>query len=263
MPIRKAGVGKTTTAVALGGLLAGEGKRVLLVDLDPQGSMTSYFGHDPDTLQGSMHDIFSSVLKADGRREVSAELPAQLLRETTCPGLMLLAASTLQATLERKMAGVEGMGLVLRKTLEHLRGEFDVVLLDNTPVLGVLLINSLAACERIIIPVQTEFLALKGLERMLHTLTMVMRSQRRLLPYTIVPTMFDRRTSASIKSLRRIKNDYPTTSWRYAIPVDTRFRDASQAALVPSMFDSATHGVKAYERLMKDIFSATELKGAT
>ncbi|GAA3948272.1 ParA family protein [Allohahella marinimesophila] len=260
---QKGGVGKTTTAVALGGLLAGQGKRVLLVDLDPQGSLTSYFGHDPDTLQGSVHDIFTSVLNPDGRREVPADLPAQLLRDTTCPGLMLLPASTLQATLERKLAGVEGMGLVLRKALGHLRDEFDFVLLDNTPVLGVLLINSLAACERILIPVQTEFLALMGLERMLHTLTMVMRSQKRLLPYIIVPTMFDRRTGASIKSLRRIKHDYPETAWRYAIPIDTRFRDASQAGLVPSLFDPSTHGVKAYTRLLQDLIGTIEDTGLT
>ena len=169
---QKGGVGKTTSVVALGGLLAESGKRVLVVDLDPHGSLTSWFGYDPDTIAHSVFDLFQHQGKVpDG-------LPAQLITGTSCPGLSLLPASTALATLERRMVGVEGMGLIVSRALTQLWDDFDYVLLDNTPSLGVLMVNALAAAQHLIIPVQTEFLAIKGLERMLHTLTMIMRSQK-------------------------------------------------------------------------------------
>lgn len=247
---QKGGVGKTTTAVTLGGLLAQQGKRVLLVDLDPHGSMTSYFGYDPDDIEDSVYTLFQN----DGK--VDAETSRRVIQPTSLPGLSLLPASTLQATLERKMVGVEGMGLVISRTLAHLWDDFDFAFLDNTPVLGVLLINALAACQHILIPVQTEFLALKGLERMLHTLDMVARSQRHDLSYTIVPTLFDRRTQASLQSFRTLRKDYREHCWRFAIPVDTKFRDASRAGVVPSVLDPLTHGVRGYQHLLDDLLQA-------
>jgi chromosome partitioning protein len=173
--------------------------------------------------------------------------------------MSLLPASTALATLERKMVGVEGMGLIISRALAQLWDDFDYVLLDNTPSLGVLMVNALAAAQHLIIPVQTEFLAIKGLERMLHTLEMIMRSQKNSLSYTIVPTLFDRRTQASVKSLNQLRKSYPDTLWRFAIPVDTKFRDASQAGITPSVLDPATQGVRAYARLLNDL---PELTGA-
>jgi chromosome partitioning protein len=240
--------------VSLGGLLAERGKRVLVVDLDPHGSLTSWFGYDPDTISHSVFDLFQHQGK------VPPGLPAQLITDTGTDGLSLMPASTALATLERKMVGVEGMGLIVSRALAQLWDDFDYVLLDNTPSLGVLMVNALAAAQHLIIPVQTEFLAIKGLERMLHTLEMIMRSQKNVLSYTIVPTLFDRRTQASVKSLNQLRKAYPESLWRFAIPVDTKFRDASQAGVPPSALDSQTHGVRAYARLLGDL---PELAGAT
>lgn len=248
---QKGGVGKTTSVVALGGLLAESGKRVLVVDLDPHGSLTSWFGYDPDTIAHSVFDLFQHQGK------VPEGLPAQLITETSCPGLSLLPASTALATLERRMVGVEGMGLIISRALTQLWDDFDYVLLDNTPSLGVLMVNSLAAAQHLIIPVQTEFLAIKGLERMLHTLTMIMRSQQKQLSYTIVPTLFDRRTQASVKSLNQLRKTHSDNLWRFAIPVDTKFRDASQAGVIPSSVDAETHGVRGYARLLGDLQEIT------
>jgi chromosome partitioning protein len=251
---QKGGVGKTTSVVALGGLLAERGKRVLVVDLDPHGSLTSWFGHDPDTISHSVFDLFQHQGK------VPEGLPAQLIAETGSQGLSLLPASTALATLERRMVGVEGMGLIISRALAQLWDDFDYVLLDNTPSLGVLMVNALAAAQHLIIPVQTEFLAIKGLERMLHTLEMIMRSQKNPLSYTIVPTLFDRRTQASVKGLNQLRKSYPDSLWRFAIPVDTRFRDASQAGVTPSAFDSDTHGVRAYARLLNDLTESVSVR---
>lgn len=248
---QKGGVGKTTTVVTLGGLLAARGKRVLVVDLDPHGSLTSWFGHDPDRLSHSLFDLFQH------NGSVPDGLPAQLVTDTHFEGLSLLPASSALATLERKMVGVEGMGLILSRALTQLWDDFDFVLLDNTPSLGVLMVNALAASQRLIVPVQTEFLAMKGLERMLNTLRMIMRSRSNALPFTIVPTLYDRRTQASVKSLNELRKQYPEELWRFAVPVDTRFRDASQAGQVPSTYSPESQGTRAYGRLLDDLLAMT------
>ncbi len=244
---QKGGVGKTTSTVALAGLLADAGRRVLVVDLDPHGSLTSYFGYDPDTLENSCYDLFT----AGGN--VAPELPRSLLLETSHNNISLMPSSTAVAVLERQSPGQGGLGLVISKALQHLSGEFDFALLDNPPLLGVLMVNALAASELLVIPVQTEFLALKGLERMINTLNMVNRSRKQPLPYCIVPTMFDRRTQASLSTLRYLRHQYNDHLWQAYIPIDTRLRDASRLGLVPSVMDSNSRGVLAYRVLLKHL----------
>jgi chromosome partitioning protein len=247
---QKGGVGKTTTSVSLAGLLADEGKRVLLVDLDPHGSMTSYFGYDPDHLEHSCFDLFQSS------PDIPAELTSQLLLDTSHSHVQVMPSSTALATLERSMVGKDGMGLVISKSLAHLWDDFDYAIIDTPPILGVLMINALAACSRLIIPVQSEFLALKGLERMVHTLDMVTKSRPQPLPYHIVPTMFDRRTKASMQSVKEMREKYPEHIWDYVIPVDTQFRDASRAGMLPNVFDEDGRGVRAYAKLLKNLKGA-------
>jgi len=103
--------------------------------------------------------------------------------------------------------------------------------------------------------VQTEHLAVKGLERMVSTLAMINRSRKQALPFSIVPTLFDRRTQASLGTLRVLRDAYPDTIWQGYIPVDTRLRDASRAGLTPSQFDGKSRGVLAYRALLKHLLS--------
>jgi chromosome partitioning protein len=241
---QKGGVGKTTTTVALGGLAAEAGLRVLLVDLDPQGSLSSYFRQNPDYAHSSTFTLFQQ------RKELSDNLVGQLILNTPFARLSLIPASTSLATLERQSIKNDGMGLVISKALALIKDDFDLVILDCPPQLGVLMVNALAACDRLLVPVQTEFLALKGLERMLHTLTMMTRSRGRELPFSIIPTMYDRRTQASVGSLRVLRNTYGDLVWPGKIPVDTKFRDASKLGLPPHLFSSDSHGVDAYRSLL-------------
>lgn len=242
---QKGGVGKTTTTVTLGGLLASWGLRTLLVDIDPHGSMTSYFRYDPDSLEHSSYSLFSSKIE---KKHLDVNT---LIRKTGTDGLELLPASMALATLDRQTGRLEGMGLVLKQALNTMSDRFDYVLIDCPPMLGILMVNALAACERLIMPVQTEFLALKGLERMMHTLKMILRSQETPLPYTIVPTFYDRRTRASIDSLRMLKEKYPEMLWNSVIPVDTKFRESSKAGIPPTEYSPDSHGVLAYAKLLE------------
>ncbi|WP_339485830.1 ParA family protein [Pseudomonas sp. EL_65y_Pfl2_R95] len=247
---QKGGVGKTTSSIALAGLLADAGKRVVVVDLDPHGSMTSYFGHDPDSLAHSAYDLFLH------QGVVPQGLPKQLLLPTSHEQIALLPSSTALATLERQSPGQNGLGLVVSKALAQLWGEYDYAIIDSPPLLGVLMVNALAASQQLVIPVQTEFLAVKGLERMVSTLAMINRSRKQALPYTIVPTLFDRRTQASMSTLRLLRNSYPDHLWQAYIPVDTRLRDASRAGQTPSQFDAKSRGTLAYRALLKHLLAS-------
>ncbi len=240
---QKGGVGKTTTTAALAGLLRERGARVLLVDLDPHGSLTSYFGYNPEEIPSSVFDLFGE------QTLTTSEAVKRLLLPVADAQIQLLAASPALATVERR--SLQGTGVRVSKALALLWDDFDYALLDTPPVLGALMINALAACERLLIPVQTEFLALKGLERMLRTLEMLARSTQKILPYLIIPTMFDRRTHASVSSLQTLRYQYEDTIWAGMIPVDTRFRDASRAGKLPSQFDPSSRGIEAYRSLLK------------
>lgn len=246
---QKGGVGKTTTAIALAGLLADAGKRVVVVDLDPHGSMTSYFGHDPDALEHSCFDLFLQ------QGAVPQGLPEQLLLPTSHERIALLPSSTALATLERQSPGQSGLGLVIAKSLAQLWQDYDHAVIDSPPLLGVLMVNALAASQQLVIPVQTEFLAVKGLERMVSTLAMINRSRKQALPYSIVPTLFDRRTQASLGTLRLLRDSYPEHLWPAYIPIDTRLRDASRAGRTPSQFDPNSRGVLAYRALLKHLLA--------
>ncbi|MGX5173516.1 ParA family protein [Aliikangiella sp. IMCC44653] len=239
---QKGGVGKTTSVASLAGILAQQGYRILVVDSDPHASLTSYFGYDSEALGKTLFNWFAEP-------PVSASQAQQCIVKLDEKNISLLPASLSLATLDKRFSSREGMGLVMTRSLKLLEQDFDIVLIDCPPVLGVLLINALAACQQLIIPVQTEFLAIKGLERMMNTLNMVIKAQHHSIGYTIVPTMFDRRTKASIQALRNMRDEFGGHLWERVIPVDTKFRDASRFHQTPSLAFPDTHGVKAYFKL--------------
>ncbi|EGQ9306498.1 ParA family protein [Vibrio parahaemolyticus] len=240
---QKGGVGKTTSTVTLAGLLSQKGHRVLMVDTDPHASLTTYLGYDSDTVQSSLFDLFQ--LKTFTRDTVKP-----LILETELEGMDIIPAHMSLATLDRVMGNRSGMGLILKRALQAVSQDYDYVLIDCPPILGVMMVNALAASDRILIPVQTEFLAMKGLERMIRTLTIMQKSRPDGFKVTIVPTMYDKRTRASLQTLTQLKKDYPNQVWTSAVPIDTKFRDASLKHLPASHFASGSRGVFAYKQLL-------------
>ena len=247
---QKGGVGKTTTTVTLGGLLAQSGKRVLLIDTDPHASLSYYFGVDSEELSTSAYDVFTAGKK------LSKDLVMDCLCPSKLDSLYILPATMTLATLDRQMGTKNGMGLILKKALSLVEDEFDYVLLDCPPVLGVLMVNALAACDKIIVPVQTEFLALKGLDRMMHTLEIMAKSKDHNYAYTIVPTMYDKRVNAAAEAYKTLRADYADKVWSGVIPVDTRFREASQAQSPPSVYCPKSRAVYAYQSLLTHLKSS-------
>ena len=242
---QKGGVGKTTTVVTLGGLLAERGYRTLLIDLDPHGSLTGYFKMNPDDIHASVYDLFQDAL---ARRKLE---PERYVVESAFEGLSILPASSALSTIERQN-GAGGLGLVIGNALAGARDRYDFALIDSPPMLGVLMVNALAACEQLFVPVLCEFLALKGLERMLHTLAMIGKSRRVSLHSTILPTIFDRRTKAALQTLEALRERFGEQVWRSEIPVDTRLREASQAGIPASRFAPGSKAVAAYAALLED-----------
>jgi len=245
---QKGGVGKTTTAITMGALLASQGKRVLLIDLDPHGSLTAYLGYDPDTVEGSIFEVFKS------------ERPlGEILRPSCLDNMSLAPSSPALATLDRQFGSRQGGGVVLKQALAQVEDTVDYVLMDCPPTLGILMINALAAGDFLIVPVQTEFLAIKGLERMERTLAMVGRARKTPLPYLIVPTLYDKRTRASRETLELLHESYAQHLWDLVIPVDTQFRDASKKGIPLTMMNTQARGVLAFSALLDTVL---EMQGS-
>jgi len=242
---QKGGVGKTTTVVSLAGHLSKTGKRILLVDLDPHGSLTSYLGYNPDEVDTGIYSLFSNPT-------TNPADVARLLLPTPIKNTYLFAASSALATLDRQIGSNKGAGkgLVVAKAIECVADKFSYGVIDCPPMLGILMINALAACDQALIPAQTDYLSLNGLERMTHTLNMVEKSLHKKTPFMIVPTMYDQRTRASQDALKKMKEAYRFNVWGSVIPIDTKFRDASKLGIPLPTMAPYSRGSLAYKKLL-------------
>ncbi|MFN7213134.1 MAG: ParA family protein [Lysobacteraceae bacterium] len=238
---QKGGVGKTTTALMLGRLLAARGQRVLLADLDPHASLTRAFGVPAEPAPPGTLDLF----------ETPPRRIADVARDTPIRGVRLLPAQSGMATLERRSATAPGLGLALGQGLAAAAPDYDYALLDCPPTLGLLMVNALAAADQLVIPTQTEPLGVHGMEGMLKTATMIERSRKRALPARILPTLFDRRTRACTETLDHLREQHPDRTWVQAVPLDTRLRDAAEltAAELPHDVQQG-RGADAYQRAL-------------
>jgi chromosome partitioning protein len=238
---QKGGVGKTTSVVSLAGILANEGYRVLLLDCDPQASLTAYFGLNSEMIKKTLYHWFfeQPITAVDAKKSITS----------IDEGIDLVGGSMRLVMLEQKSNHRNGLGLTLKNIFKLLEYDYDYILCDCAPTVGVLLINALTACQHLLIPVQTEFLAIKGLEKMIKTTQMVIKARNHQIHYTIIPTMYDQRTKASLQALKSMKRTFKEYLWNDVIPVDTKFRDASFRNKTPSVLYPNTHGVLAYKKL--------------
>ena len=244
---QKGGVGKTTTVISLAAILALRGKKVLMIDTDPHASLTYYFGIDSEELSSGVYDVFtrSSSMTQEQFQECIWQSPVE--------NLHILPATMAMATLDGVLGKKPGMGLIIKKALDKFASDFDYVIIDCPPVLGVLMVNALAACDKVLIPVQTECMALKGLERMHRTMELIQVSQEKSYNTCIIPTMYDKRTRASITAYKELRENYGEQVWEGAIPIDTKFRNASMEKLPLPVYAKSARGVFAYSELLKKI----------
>jgi len=248
---QKGGVAKTTTVQCVGVAMAAQGKRVLAVDLDPQACLTYSFGLDPDRLETSLHDVIVRRAK---------------LADVTCPVRGVQGLSVLPATID--LAGAEvylltktGREHVLAKALEPVLGDYDIVLVDCPPSLGVLTINGLTAAEKVVIPLQCEALSHRGVGQLLETIDDVRTfANPELGVLGVVATMYDGRTRHSRHVLEEVESRYSLALIGPPVPKSVRFAEAPELGRSLLQHSPASPGAQAYREVADQI--AALLMGA-
>ena len=238
---QKGGVGKTTTTISLAGALIKQGLKVLVVDMDPHASLSYYLKVQNTSV--TLYDIFLSS-------EVDVN---SLIQPTKLMNLDIIPANADLATLDRVLAQEVGKGLIINKAIANLEKNYDAVILDCPPVLGVLMINALVAAQKIIIPTQTEHLAKNGLISMLSSIEALTDVLRKDVAVKIIATMFDKRLNACQKAYKVLREEFSQYLWRGYIPLDTKFRQASELGLPINIVSPDAKGCFAYEKLCNDL----------
>lgn len=247
---QKGGVGKTTTTINLGAYLADRKNRVLIVDLDPQGNTSSGLGISRDHLSGDLYDVL-----LDG---VSAQAVA---RETAVKGLHVLPASPVLAAAEVELVAVAQREFKLRQALEEL--DYDFVLIDCPPSLGILTVNGLVAAHELIIPVQAEFYAMEGLGQLVQTVQRVRKGLNpKLKLMGVLVTMHNGRTSLSAQVHEEVKRHFPDTVFDTVIPRNVRLAEAPSFGKTIMHYDGWSKGARSYKALAKEVEQRSKVKNS-
>lgn len=240
---QKGGVGKTTTAVNIGAYLAQLGKYVLLVDIDPQANATSGLGVDHRNVASG---IYEAIMGGGNIREH--------IVTTSVAGYALIPATPSLAGANVELVSVEDREFRLHKTLNEVRNDYDYVIIDCPPSLGLLTINGLVAADAVLIPVQSEYYALEGLGQLLETVTLVQRHLKPELSILgAVITMYDKRTKLSDQVLHELYQYFPNKIFRSVIPRSVRLAESPSHGIPVSLYDNKSKGARAYEKLAREI----------
>ena len=242
---QKGGVGKTTTSVNLGAGMATLGKRVLLVDIDPQGNTTSGVGVNKADVANCIYDILINEVN-----------PADTILETMIDGLHIIPATIQLAGAEIELVSTISRELRLKKALNTVKANYDYIIIDCPPSLGILTINSLTAADSVIIPIQCEYYALEGLSQLLNTVRLV---QKNLNPHLMIEgvllTMLDARTNLGIQVIEEVKKYFQEKVYRTIIPRNIRLSEAPSHGQSIITYDPRSKGAEVYLELAKEVIS--------
>lgn len=245
---QKGGVGKTTTAINVATYLASFGKRVLLVDLDPQGNASSGLGIDVRGLEkGLYHTLVNGIH------------PRSVIIRAEEAGHDLMPSSQDLAGAGVEMVHFEKREFKLHEVLRQIRADYDYIVIDSPPSLGLLTINGLVASDEVLIPVQTEYYALEGLSQLLSTIELVQKHlQPNLKIMGAVLTMYDRRNRLSRQVVKEMKNHFPGHVFDSVIPRSVRLAEAPSYGKSILSFDSLSKGARSYKNLVREIIERDE-----
>ncbi|MFC3801629.1 MULTISPECIES: ParA family protein [unclassified Cohnella] len=242
---QKGGVGKTTTAVNLGACLSTLGRKVLIVDIDAQGNTTSGVGINKADVEYCIYDILINEIH-----------PKQAIVDTALPNLKLIPATIQLAGAEIELVPTISREVRLKKALAMVRNEFDYILIDCPPSLGILTINSLTASDSVIIPIQCEYYALEGLSQLLNTIRLVQKHLNTALQIEgVLLTMFDARTNLGIQVIEEVKKYFQQKVYQTVIPRNVRLSEAPSHGQSIITYDPRSKGAEVYLELAKEVIT--------
>lgn len=240
---QKGGVGKTTTSVNLSACLAYKGKRVLVVDCDPQGNTTSGFGIDKDSYELSVYDCL-----------IDSENAQKAVLRTKYGNLSVIPSSPELSAAEIELASEEKREYILSEALNKIKKDYDYIIIDSPPALGMLSINIMTASDSVLIPIQCEYYALEGLTQLINSIRNIKKTSNPKLDIEgIVATMYDSRTNLSSQVLDEVKKFFPDKVYNTIIPRNIRLSEAPSFGEPIIRYDITSKGAEAYFDLAKEL----------
>ena len=240
---QKGGVGKTTTSINLSACLAEKGKKVLMIDLDPQGNASSGLGVNKDELEQSIYQLMIGTNSFD-----------ECVQKNVLENLDVLPANVNLAGVEIETLDMEDRNYILSKEIDKVKDRYDYILIDCPPSLNSLTINSMTTADSVLVPIQCEFYALEGLSQLIYTIDLVKdRLNPNLKMDGVVFTMYDARTNLSLQVIENVRENLNQKIYNTIIPRSVRLAEAPSYGLPINIYDRKSTGAKAYRALAEEI----------
>lgn len=246
---QKGGVGKTTTAINLSACLAEAKKKVLTIDLDPQGNTTSGLGVDKNETDNTVYELMLGECTVK-----------ECIKKTQIEELYLIASDVNLAGAEIELLGINDKEYILKNAVDYIKDDYDFIIIDCPPSLNMLTVNAMTTADTVLVPIQCEYYALEGLSQLIHTIDLV---QQRLNPNLqlegVVFTMYDARTNLSLQVVENVKNNLNTTIYKTIIPRNIRLAEAPSHGLPINLYDSKSAGAESYRLLAQEVMNRKDI----